>query len=116
MKNLALALGICISLGTTVSLISILPCSYNDAVDGNYAGYGYHSLVKVVSEGLEWNAASVPEPIPGYSGTGSYIVSAQYWIPALYIPIFIAITYLGWLIMGGKKWFSEFIPLSRKSG
>jgi hypothetical protein len=116
MINFALALAICLGLGIMVSLASVLPCSYHDAADGKFAGYGYHSLAKAASEGFEWNSDSVPEQSPLYSGTGPYVASVQYWIVLLYIPIFMAIVFLGWLIMGGKKRFAEFIRPSKKSG
>ena len=116
MKNFTLALATCLSLGAVISFASVLPCGYHDAADGKFAGYGYHSLAKVASEGFEWNAGNVPEPYEKYSGTGPYIASAEYWVVALYIPIFIGIIFLGWLILGGKERLAPFIHLSRKSG
>jgi hypothetical protein len=116
MINFALALAICLGLSIMVSLAGILPCSYHDAANGKFAGYGYHSLVKVASEGLEWDSQTVPEQSPLYSGTGPFVASAEYWIVLLYIPIFMAIIFLGWLIMGGKKRLAKFIRPSKKSG
>jgi hypothetical protein len=116
MIRFVLALAICLGLSIMVSLGSVLPCSYHNAVDGKYAGYGHHSLVKVASEGLEWDSETVPELNPLYNGTGPYVASAQYWVALLYIPIFIAIIFLGWLIMGGKGRLAAFIHLSTRSG
>ena len=110
----ALALTICLGLGAIMSLASILPCGYHDAATGDYAGHGYHSLAEVVSEGFEWDSQTVPNPYEKYTGTGPYIATCEFWIAALFIPIFFAIIFLGWLIIGGNGRNFQFIPLSRK--
>jgi hypothetical protein len=98
-KNVLLATIVCLGLCIILSLASVLPCGYHDAADGKFAGYGYHSLADVASNGFEWNADAVPHLYERYSGTGPYIASAEYWVVALHFPIFLAIIFLGVVIV-----------------
>lgn len=115
-KNVFLAAIVCIGLFLLTALSPIIPCGYCDAASNINAGYGYHSLAKVISEGFEWDSVTVPVISQGYDGTGPYIVTAEYWIAALYIPMFMAIIFLGWLIMNGEIKTAGLTRPSTKSG
>ena len=92
------------------------PCGYWDKAhlyqDYYQAGYGHHSLIEVVGNGWFWEADDVPVTYDNYKGdaTSSYFVMGLWWISLLYIPIFIGIIYLGWLIAGGQERISIFLP------
>ncbi|MDO9538081.1 MAG: hypothetical protein Q7J68_07165 [Thermoplasmata archaeon] len=113
-KNLAIALTICLSLGALTMFAPVFPCGYKDAASGATAGYGYHSLAKVASEGFQWDSASVPEPYVMYTGTGPYVVNANTWIALLYIPIILAIIYFGWFIISTEGQIFNFIRPSKR--
>ncbi len=110
-KNIAMALAACIGLGALLCLAPLMPCGYTGTADGLHAGYGHHSLADIMAKGLEWDTDTVPVPYERYSGAGPYTAAAQGWAIALYIPIFIAIVFLGRMILGGKL-----TRPSRKSG
>ena len=104
-KRLAVALPLCLCLAALVCALPIFPCGFFDASTDMYAGYGYHSLAEVASEGFSWDSATVPEPFEEYRGTGPFVAVAKWWVVALYIPIFLAITYLGLEISRGNVRF-----------
>ncbi len=107
--HLLAAVGVCVALGVLACLAPAYPCGYSGSNE-EYAGYGYHSLAKAASEGFGWSADSVPVLYEKYSGTGPYEIKAEPWMAALYVPIFIAIAFLGFLIYSGS-----FIRPSRTS-
>ena len=115
-KNVIAATIISLALGALTALAPMFPCGYRDAASNVPAGYGYHSLAKVVFNGFDWGSSTVPTLFPGYSGSGPFAVNAEYWIALLYIPMFMAIILLGWLIIGGKVRFEQFILPSTRSG
>ncbi|MDD4308626.1 MAG: hypothetical protein PHU53_07470 [Thermoplasmata archaeon] len=115
-KNVFLAVTVCIGLSLLTVLSPIIPCGYCDAASNINAGYGYHSFAKVISEMFEWDSGTVPVISQGYEGSGPYIVTAEYWIVSLYIPMFMAIVFLGWLIMNGEIKTAGLTRLSTKSG
>ena len=111
-KNVIAATIVCLALGALTALAPMYPCGYT--ASGTRAGYGYHSLATVASEGFEWTSDMVPVAFPEFTGSGPYVAVGQQWIAAMYIPMFIAIIFLGWLILTGN--LGAIIPLSRKSG
>ena len=110
-----------ICLGLTIGMLfaNIYPCGYWDEAklyeEEGYAGHGYHSFVEVVGNGFFWEADEVPEPYENYQGDGPYYVMGLWWISMLYIPVFLGIIYLGWVIVGGRERFSIFFPRSQKN-
>ena len=99
-RHLAAALAVCVSLGAVTCLAPMIPCGYADAVSGRYAGYGYHSLADVAARGFGWDSEAVPHMDEAYSGSGPYEASARLWIVLLYVPVFMAIACLGYIING----------------
>ena len=77
-----------------VLFLPVYPCSYFDG-GGTYAGYGYHSIANIASEGLEWDENEVPNMASRYQGDGPYVVQPQAWIMVLYAPIMLAIAFFG---------------------
>ena len=117
-----LASVICTILLITLLFANIYPCGYwektNFNVKEGYAGHGYHSFTEVVGKGFFWEAEEVPVLKADYKGntTSGYYAMGLWWISLLYIPIFIGIIYLGWLIAGGRERFEVFNLPSKKSG
>jgi len=119
--HILVAVSVCVVLSALACLAPAYPCGYYGA-DEEYAGYGYQSLAKVTSEGFGWGADSVPVPYERYSGTDPYEVKAGLWTAALYVPIFVAIIFLSFLIYSGRLTrpsrtsaeHPEQIPKSRK--
>ena len=98
-KRLGVAVPLCLGLAALVCALPMFPCGYFDAQTDIYGGYGYHSLAGAVSEGLSWESTTVPEPYEKYAGSGPFTVVAQWWIAMLYIPIFVAIGYFGYIVI-----------------
>ncbi len=110
---------ICTILMIVLMFANIYPCGYWGQTqlyeDKGYAGHGYHSLAEVVGNGFFWDADDVPEPYDKYNGDGPYYVMGHWWISVLYIPTFLGIIYLGWLIAGGRERLLFFFPGSQKN-
>ena len=110
---------ICIILLITLVFANIYPCGYWNQTqlyeEEGYAGHGYHSLVEVVGNGFFWEADEVPEMSGQYKGDGPYYAMGLWWISVLYIPMFLVIICLGWLIAGGRERLSIFLPGSKKN-
>ena len=99
---------ICLILMITVAFMNIYPCGYWDQAqlfeEEGYAGYGHYSLVEVVGNGFFWEADDIPEPNPDWRTLGPpFYVVGYWWVTLLYIPIFLGIIFLGWLISGGRE-------------
>ena len=108
----ALASGICLILALTVTFVSIYPCGYWEQgklydLEEGYAGHSYESLATVLGEGFFWETDDVPVEYEWYRGDGPYYAVGYWWISVLYIPIYIGIVYLGWLIVGGRERFEK---------
>lgn len=91
--RIIVALGVTGGLAIAVFFLPMYPCGYFDG--SSYAGYGYHSLADIASEGLGWDADVVPNMASKYTGDGPYVVQPQAWIMVLYVPILLAIAFLG---------------------
>ncbi|MCK5038086.1 MAG: hypothetical protein KAS16_03205 [Thermoplasmata archaeon] len=91
--RIMVALGVTGGLAIAVFFLPIYPCGYFDG--SSYAGYGYHSLADIASEGLEWDADIVPNMSEKYLGDGPYVVQPQAWIMVLYAPIILALAFFG---------------------
>ena len=109
-----LASVVCLLLMITVVLANIYPVGYWDISmlyeEEGFAGYGYHSLAEVVGNGFFWEAEDVPVENTLYRGNGPYYAMGLWWISLLYIPIFLGIIYLGWLIVGGRERMKAAFP------
>ena len=110
----ALASAICIVLMVVVMFASIYPCGYWDEAqlyeEEGFAGYEYNSLAEVMGNGFFWETDDVPEQTGVYQEDGPYYVMGLWWISLLYIPMFLGIIYLGWIIAGSKELLSIFLP------
>ena len=111
--NYAIASVICLVLIITVIFANIYPCGYwsQDQLfeKEGYAGYGYHSLAEVLSNGYFWEADEIPEPNPDWRTLGpEFYVVGYWWVSVMYIPIFLGIFYVGWLI--AQNGLSVFLP------
>ena len=104
----AAAVAIAVPLSCTVLFAHVYPCGYFDANSQVYAGYGHHSLFTVQANRLSWDTSSVPVMYEKYTGSGPYVVEAGLWVAILYVPIFLAIAYLGWLVFSR---FAEILAL-----
>lgn len=119
-KSNLLAAIIGLALIVTVLFAGMYPCGYWEKSrlyqEEGYAGHGYHSLAEVLARGFFWEADMVPSPNPHYHGniSAGYYVMGLWWISLLYIPIFLGIIYLGWLIAGGRERISVILPGSKK--
>ncbi len=89
--NKIVALGIVIGMALAALYLPVYPCTYTDAIDGREAGYGYHSLMDMILNGMEWRSTELPNRFWGYGGIGPYMVEPAAWITLLYIPIFVGI-------------------------
>lgn len=109
---------ICMGLIIGLLFANIYPCGYWDEAqfyeDEGYAGHGYHSFVEVVGNGFFWEADEVPESFDNYRGNGPYYAMGLWWISLLYVPIFLGIIYLGWIIVGNKERLLIVLPRSKK--
>jgi hypothetical protein len=109
--RLVVATAIAVSLCCVVLFVPFYPCGYLDANTQKYAGHGDHSLFTVLDNQFNWASDSVPVPSEKYTGSGPYMVEAGLWVAALYLPIFLAIAYLGWMIFSR---LSEILALLKK--
>ncbi len=104
--NKIMALIIVIGLAGLLLALPVYPCTYYDAEDR--AGYGYHSLIDIMMNGVEWEVPELQNSFSGYTGDGPYMVSPASWIMLLYIPIFALIGLLG--IEVSKSGWRSLIP------
>lgn len=110
-----IAVSICVALIVLLSIGNIYPSGYVDVNTQHHAGHGYHSLASVVGEGFYWHADTVPHQANEYYGSGPYAVTANFLISFLYIPLFIAIAFIGYMIsvkpgfkiLGSRKFQTE---------
>ena len=77
----------------------IYPAKYNDVKTLDYAGYGHHSLVHVLTYDYHWSAAEVPNQCEEYEGNGTFFARAPAWITGLYFMIVPSILIISWLSM-----------------
>ena len=97
--NKMVALMMVIGMAVLVLYLPVYPCTYVDG-DKN-AGYGYHSLMDIMMNGMEWETTELPNRISKYTGDGPYMVEPAAWIMLLYVPIFAGISLFG--IEASKK-------------
>lgn len=109
--HFAVATALAVSLSCVVLFAPIYPCGYFDANSQVYAGYGHHSLFTVLDNQFNWSSDYVPVPNEKYTGSGPYMVEAGLWTVVLYVPIFLAIAYLFWLIF---SCLSDILALLKK--
>lgn len=104
---------ICLVLMMTVLFANIYPCGYWSQSqlfeEEGYAGYGHHSLAEVLANGFFWGDEEIPAPNPDWETLGPpFYVVGYWWVAVLYIPIFIGIIFIGWLI--AEERLSIFLP------
>ena len=115
-KQQLIGYGLAALIGLGFLLAPIYPCDYWEDthlyVPWHQAGYGYHSLAEVLGNGFFWTSQDVPIEFDDYRGntSASYFVVGQSWISLLFIPIFMGLAYLGWLIAGGPERYSILLP------
>ena len=113
--NYAVASGICLILVISLSLANIYPVGYWEQgklydLEEGYAGHGYKSLAFILYEGYFWEADDVPVEFEEYQGDGPYYAVGHWWVSILYMPIYLGIIYLGWLLAGGRERLSIILP------
>jgi len=113
--NYAAATGICLILMITVSVAPIYPVGYWEQgklydLEEGYAGHGHDSLAYVLGEWFFWETDEVPVEFHEYRGDGPYYAVGHWWVSMMYIPIFLGIIYLGWVLIGGRERLGSVLP------